>query len=63
MATCDVCGKAPRSGNNVSHSHRKTKRTWDPNIKKTTIMVNGVSRGAKVCTRCMRTLTKAAAPA
>ncbi|MDO8689172.1 MAG: 50S ribosomal protein L28 [Dehalococcoidia bacterium] len=63
MPTCDVCGKGPHSGNNVSHSHRKTKRVWQPNIKNTTLMMNGVWRSAKVCTRCLRTLAKAVAPA
>ncbi|MBF0429334.1 MAG: 50S ribosomal protein L28 [Magnetococcales bacterium] len=27
-------GKAPQIGNNVSHSHRKTKHAWLPNIQK-----------------------------
>ena len=30
-ATCDVCGKGPGFGHNVSHSQRKTKRRWNPN--------------------------------
>lgn len=31
---CQVTGKRPRSGNNVSHSNRKTKRRFIPNIQK-----------------------------
>lgn len=31
---CQVTGKRPRSGNNVSHSHRRTKRQFKPNIQK-----------------------------
>ena len=31
-SVCEVCGKGPMSGNNVSHSHVKTKRKWKPNI-------------------------------
>ncbi|MBF0262354.1 MAG: 50S ribosomal protein L28 [Magnetococcales bacterium] len=27
-------GKAPQTGNRVSHSHRKTKHAWLPNIQK-----------------------------
>ncbi|HLB11532.1 MAG TPA: 50S ribosomal protein L28 [Dehalococcoidia bacterium] len=61
MARCDMCGKTPQAGHNVSHSHRKTKRTWAPNIKRTTITVNGTARRAALCTRCLRTLAKAAA--
>jgi large subunit ribosomal protein L28 len=29
---CQVTGKRPVSGNNVSHSHRKTKRRFLPNL-------------------------------
>lgn len=31
---CQVTGKRPRSGNNVSHSHRRTKRKFKPNVHK-----------------------------
>jgi large subunit ribosomal protein L28 len=31
---CQVTGRKPAFGNNVSHSHRKTRRRWDPNIQK-----------------------------
>ncbi|MFE1168227.1 50S ribosomal protein L28 [Nocardiopsis sp. NPDC058789] len=30
---CQVTGKAPTFGNSVSHSHRRTKRRFDPNIQ------------------------------
>ena len=29
---CQVTGRKPAFGNNVSHSHRKTRRRWNPNI-------------------------------
>ena len=32
-ANCDVCGKRPGFGNNISHSHRRTPRRWNPNIQ------------------------------
>ena len=34
MAKCSVCGKGVVYGQNVSHSNRKTNRTWKPNIRK-----------------------------
>ena len=34
MAKCSVCGKGVVFGHNVSHSNRKTNRTWKPNIRK-----------------------------
>ena len=30
---CQVTGKAPSFGNAISHSHRRTKRRFDPNIQ------------------------------
>ena len=56
---CDICGKSPQFGHNVSHSKRHTNKMWFPNIQQTTIVVNGVAKKAKLCTRCMRTQTKA----
>ncbi|NPV43101.1 MAG: 50S ribosomal protein L28 [Firmicutes bacterium] len=52
---CDVCGKAPLSGNKVSHSNIKSKRKWAPNIKKIKVVVNNNTKRINVCTRCLRT--------
>lgn len=51
---CEVCAKGVVSGNAVSHSHRKTRRTWAPNIQKVRITQNGTVRRMNVCTRCLR---------
>ncbi|WP_019880023.1 50S ribosomal protein L28 [Succinispira mobilis] len=51
---CKLCGKGETSGFNVSHSHRKTKRTWKPNIQKVKAQVNGSVERINVCTRCLR---------
>lgn len=59
MAKCEVCGKKPLSGNHVSFSQRHTKRQWKPNIQKTTILVDGQLKRVKICSRCLRTATKA----
>lgn len=56
--TCEKCGKKPMSGNLVSHSHRKTRTRWLPNLQKTSIVENGVKKSVKICTRCMRTIIK-----
>ena len=42
------------SGNNVSHSNRKTRTSWAPNTQKVRVMVNGVPTRMSVCTRCLR---------
>ena len=57
---CDVCGKGPMSGNNVSHSKRHTRRRFMPNLQSVHISRAGRLVKAKVCTRCVRTQAKAA---
>jgi large subunit ribosomal protein L28 len=59
MAKCEICGKTPQFGHNVSHSMRHTKRQFKVNVQKTTIIEEGRIRKIKVCTRCLRTLRKA----
>jgi large subunit ribosomal protein L28 len=46
---------------NVSHSHRRTKRRWNPNIQRIRVSVGGTTRRAHVCTSCIRAgkITKA----
>ncbi len=51
---CDICGKGPMTGNNVSHSHLKTRRVWQPNIKRVKINVKNKIRKANVCTKCLK---------
>ena len=51
---CDVCGKGPRVGNNVSHAHNKTKRRWLPNLQRVRVNVNGTRKRMKVCTSCLK---------
>lgn len=58
MAMCELCGKTRRAGNNVSFSHKKTKREFKPNVQRTRIVVNGTLKQVTACTRCMRTMAK-----
>ncbi len=51
---CQVCGKRPVSGNNVSHAHNKTKRRFMPNLQRIKVNEGGVNRRMRVCTRCIR---------
>src|ERR1039458_6426338 len=53
-AVCEICGKHPGFGMNVSHSHRRTKRRWDPNIQRVRALVNGTPTHLNVCTSCIR---------
>ena len=55
MAVCERCKKSGQSGNNVSHSKRRTRTRWFPNVQKMTIFENGEARRLRLCTRCLRT--------
>lgn len=58
MKSCDITGKTKQHGNNVSFSQRKTKKVWNPNLQKKTIIVNGKKVRMKVSTSALRTLKK-----
>ena len=51
---CELCGKRPAVGNNVSHAHNKTKRRFKPNLQRVRAVVEGTTRRLRVCTRCIR---------
>ena len=46
------------TGNNVSHSNRKTKTRWKANVHKQTLAINGKPTRVKICSRCLRTMYK-----
>lgn len=54
MAKCQICGRHPKTGTQLSHSHRKSKRTWAPNIRKVKANLNGHVKRINVCTKCLR---------
>ena len=60
-AVCEVCGKRPSWGMSVSHSHRRTKRRWNPNIQRVRAVVSGSTKRINVCTGCIKSgkITKA----
>ncbi len=58
MAVCEMCGKKPQFGHNVSHSMRHTKRKFKPNIQKTKVLRHGRFVTIKVCAKCLKTLNK-----
>lgn len=51
---CDYCGKGVMHGHNVSHSKRRTKRTFKPNLHKAKVELNGVKKRLRLCTKCLR---------
>jgi large subunit ribosomal protein L28 len=53
---CQLTGKEPQFGHNVSHSNRK-----NPNLQKTTLYSDALRRkiSLRVCTRALRTVSRA----
>ncbi|SMH50062.1 50S ribosomal protein L28 [Maritimibacter sp. HL-12] len=45
---CELTGKGPMSGNNVSHAHNKTRRRFLPNLNDVTLMSETLGRGVKL---------------
>ena len=54
MAKCEFCDKGVAFGIQVSHSHRRSNRTWKPNVKRVKAIVDGTPKHVYVCTRCLR---------
>ncbi|EFI35098.1 ribosomal protein L28 [Desulfonatronospira thiodismutans ASO3-1] len=52
---CEVCGKKPATGNNVSHANNHTRRRFMPNLRRVRAQLpQGRVRKIRVCTRCLR---------
>jgi len=57
-SSCDICGKSPMYGHNVSHSKRRTNRRFMPNVHSRRLSINGQRVRVNICTRCLRSLQK-----
>jgi large subunit ribosomal protein L28 len=59
---CDLCGKGPLVGNQVSHANNKSKKRSLPNLQRVRALVAGSNKHIRVCTRCLKAgkVTKAA---
>ncbi|MDY7101819.1 MAG: 50S ribosomal protein L28 [Actinomycetota bacterium] len=57
---CQVTGRKPSFGNTISHSHRKTRRRWDPNIQQQRFWVPSENRWVKltVSAKGIKTINK-----
>lgn len=51
---CEICGKKTVTGRSISHAHNVSSRTWQPNLQRVRVSVDGSSRKTWVCTRCLR---------
>ena len=57
---CEVTGRKPSFGNSVSHSHRVTKRRWNPNIQRQRFWLPSENRWItlNVSTKGIKTINK-----
>lgn len=57
---CQLTGKRPISGNNVSHSNRKTKRRFLPNLQKKRFYIPETDQWVtlKVSSKAIRNINK-----
>ena len=54
MRICFICKKKPSVGNKVSHSNRKSKRLWLPNLQHIRAVVGKKLKKVYVCTKCLK---------
>ncbi len=56
---CQVTGKGPMTGYNVSHAHNKTKRRFLPNLRTVRITLeDGTRKKIRVAASTLRTMKK-----
>lgn len=51
---CEICGKKPMVGSNVSHAHNVTKRRFNPNLQRVRTISKGNVKKMLVCTSCIK---------
>jgi len=51
---CEICGKGPATGNNISHANNKSRRRWNVNLQTVRAVRNGRVKRIRACTRCIR---------
>ncbi len=55
MAKCDICGKTPQFGKQISHSHKLSNKKWSVNIQKVSIKIKNTVKKVNICTKCLKT--------
>ena len=59
---CEICGKKPMVGSNVSHAHNVTKRRFNPNLQRVRTISNGRVKKMVVCANCIKSGNVVKAP-
>ena len=56
---CEICGRGKMTGKQVSFSNKKYNRTYELNLQKTVVNVEGKEKTVTACTKCIRNAKKA----
>ncbi|ADD67311.1 ribosomal protein L28 [Denitrovibrio acetiphilus DSM 12809] len=51
---CEICGKGPMFGHQISHAHNVSRRVFYPNVHRIRVIESGAVVRKKVCTKCMK---------
>jgi large subunit ribosomal protein L28 len=51
---CEICGRTPKVGRQISHAHNVSARRFEPNLQRVRALINGGVQRIRVCTRCIR---------
>ncbi|HSX17832.1 MAG TPA: bL28 family ribosomal protein [Candidatus Saccharimonadales bacterium] len=58
MQRLDFDKKSKQHGHNVSHSKRRTRKVWKPNLQSKTLTIDGKKAKVKLSTTAIRSLKK-----
>jgi large subunit ribosomal protein L28 len=56
--TCEICGKHPQTGRQISHAHNVSARMYYPNLRTIKRVVNGTPERIKICMKCLKAMSK-----
>jgi large subunit ribosomal protein L28 len=51
---CEICGKKPMVGSNISHAHNINKRRFNPNLQSVRALHKGQVKKMVVCAQCIK---------
>lgn len=51
---CQICGRGPQVGHNISHAHNVSKRRFEINLQRVRVLVDGSVKHMRVCTTCIQ---------
>ena len=51
---CEICGKGPWFGKQVTFSHKRSSKKWSANIQTVRVADNTNTKKVKVCNSCLK---------